>query len=790
MSATPISVPHSSHWGRFQALVDQGTLVGVEPHSPDPDPSPLVHAIPDAFHSRVRVRRPAVRESWLRAQRTGEDPRTELRGRDAFVEVSWDDALDLVAGELERVRRVHGNASIFGGSYGWSSAGRFHHARTQLHRFLNTIGGHTDQIGNYSFGAAAAILPHVIGSAAPASGRTTSWDVLERETELWVLFGGLPLKNTQLESGGITQHTARDWVSRIARSGTRFVSVSPLRDDAPAESRAEWLAPRPGTDTAMMLALTHTLLDEGLHDAAFLEQYCVGWERFSSYLLGEGDGTPKSATWAEAIVGLEADVIRDLARRMAAQRTMISVSWSLQRADHGEQTYWAAIALAAALGQIGLPGGGFGFAYGSSGTTGQPRYPFPAPVLPVGMNPMRTAIPAARIADMLLNPGGSYEFNGQRREYPDVRLVYWAGGNPFHHHQDLNRLISGWRRPETVVVHEPWWTATARHADIVLPATTTLERNDIGAAAQDSAIVAMRRAVAPQDEARNDFDIFTGLAERLGMRRAFTEDLDEMGWIERLYETTRDNAAAQGVELPSFEHFWARGAVEISRDSFVLLQEFREDPGAHPLHTPSGRIELCSEVVSGFGYDDCPGHPTWLEPAEWLGSPTTVRYPLHLITNQPAHRLHSQLDMATPAQGSKVAGREPCRLNPEDAAARGITGGDVVLLRNDRGSCLAGAVVSDAVRPGVVQLSTGAWYEAAAGDRSAADGNPLEVHGNPNVLTRDRGTSKLGQGSAAQTALVEVERYSGAVAPVTVTAQVPRGVSGAASRIARSSGPE
>ncbi|UBH06078.1 dimethylsulfoxide reductase [Leucobacter sp. Psy1] len=789
MNASPSSVPHSSHWGRFQALVDQGTLVGIEPHSPDPDPSPLVHGIPDAFHSRVRVRRPAVRESWLRAQRTGEDPRTELRGHDAFVEVSWDEALDLVSGELERVRRLHGNASIFGGSYGWSSAGRFHHARTQLHRFLNTIGGHTDQIGNYSFGAAAAILPHIVGSAALASGRTTSWDVLERETDLWVLFGGLPLKNTQLESGGITQHTARQWVSRIAENGTRFVSVSPLRDDAPPEARAEWLAPRPGTDTAMMLALTHTLLDEGLHDAAFLDRYCVGWKRFASYLLGEGDGTPKSATWAEEIVGLDADVIRDLARRMVSQRTMISVSWSLQRGDHGEQTYWAAIALAAALGQIGVPGGGFGFAYGSTGTTGQPRYPFPAPVLPAGVNATRTAIPAARMADMLLNPGGSYDFNGQRREYPDIRLVYWAGGNPFHHHQDLNRLISGWRRPETVVVHEPWWTATARHADIVLPATTTLERNDIGAAAQDSAIVAMRRAVEPQHEARNDFEIFAALAERLGVRRAFTEDLDEMGWISRLYETTRGDAAAQGVDLPSFEDFWARGAVEIERNSFVLFQEFREDPEAHPLHTPSGRIELFSDVVSGFGYDDCPGHPTWLEPAEWLGSPATARYPLHLISNQPAHRLHSQLDMAAPAQSAKVAGREPCRLNPQDAAERGITDGDTVLLRNDRGICLAGAVVSDAVRPGVIQLSTGAWYEAAAGGAGALGrgANPLEVHGNPNVLTRDQGTSKLGQGSSAQTALVEVERFTGTAAPVTVTAEVPRGVSGSAPQTPRSS---
>ena len=750
-------------------------MVGVEPYSPDPDPSPVVHGIPDGLHASIRVKRPAVRESWLRARRADGDPGTERRGREAFVEVSWDEALDLVAEELERVRRDHGNAAIFGGSYGWSSAGRFHHARTQLHRFLNVIGGHTDQVGNYSFGAAAAILPHVVGSAAMAAGRTTSWDVIERETELWVLFGGLPLKNTQLESGGMTQHTARDWVSRIVRSGTDVVSVSPLRDDAPPEARAEWLAPRPGTDTALMLALTHTLIDEDLFDGVFVDRYCVGWDRFASYLRGADDGIPKDADWAAAITGLPGETIRDLARRMAARRTLVSVSWSLQRADHGEQTYWAAIALAAALGQVGLPGGGFGFAYGSTGTTGQPRYPFAAPRMPVGTNPVQTAIPAARLADMLLHPGSSYDFNGERRTYPDIRLVYWAGGNPFHHHQDLNRLIRGWRRPETVVVHEPWWTATARHADIVLPATTTLERNDIGAASQDTAIVAMRQAVAPLHESRHDSDIFALLADRLRVREAFTEGRTEMEWIAHLYETSRADAATQGIALPAFDEFWARGSAEIEPTSCVLLEDFRRDPERHPLRTPSGRIELFSAVVDGFGYDDCLGHPSWMEPEEWLGAAQADRHPLHLITNQPGHRLHSQLDMAAPARSAKVSGREPCRMHPEDAALRGISDGDVVKLSNDRGSCLAGAVLSTDVRPGVVQLSTGAWYEASASDDDAD--RPLEVHGNPNVLTRDRGTSRLGQGSSAQTALVEVERVDSTPGPVTVTSRVPRGAS-------------
>jgi biotin/methionine sulfoxide reductase len=163
--------------------------------------------------------------------------------------------------------------------------------------------------------------------------------------------------------------------------------------------------------------------------------------------------------------------------------------------------------------------------------------------------------------------------------------------------------------------------------------------------------------------------------------------------------------------------------------------------------------------VAAFGYDDCPGYPSWLEPQEWLGSPAARRFGLHLIANQPTSRLHSQLDMGAHSQSSKVAGREPVRLHPDDAAARGVRAGEVVRVWNDRGSCLAGAVLSDDVRRGVVQLSTGAWFDPSSELATCA-------HGNPNVLTADRGTSRLAQGCTGQHALVEVEPVTAAVPPV------------------------
>ncbi|EJW12551.1 Biotin sulfoxide reductase [Rhodovulum sp. PH10] len=746
---TPERYPSLAHWGAFTALVENGKVVRCEAFDRDPAPSPLLASIPAMVHSPLRVERPAVRDGWREGK-----PRT---GHDAFHEVSWDEALDLVASEIARVREKHGPTGIFGGSYGWSSAGRVHHARTLVRRFLFLGGGCVDQLSNYSFGAAQFLLPHVIGTFQPVAGRVTDWPSLLKHTRTIVAFGGLAPKNAQVGSGGVGAHVLEQWLRRARAAGIRIVNVSPLKSDVPDFCDAEWVPVRPNTDTASMLGMAHTLLTEGLHDQDFVTSHCSGFDTFADYLIGRADGVEKSAGWAESICGVPAETIRDLARRSAAAPTYLTAAWSLQRAEHGEQPFWALIALAAMLGGIGRPGEGFGFGHGSMHGTGVPRVPLPGPDTPLPKNPASCTIPVARIADMLLDPGGAYDFNGKTYTYPDVRLVYWAGGNPFHHHQDLSRLERAWQKPETVIVHEPWWTPTARRADIVLPATTALERNDVGGSSRDPYVFAMHRAIAPVGEARNDRDIFAGLADRLGYGDAYTEGLDEMDCCRLVYERLREAAAARAVELPAFQQFWAEGFVALPKpdEDFVLFEAFRRDPEKHRLATPSGKIEIVSATVAGFGYDDAPAHPAWLPPQEWLGAAGAERFPLHLITHQPARRLHSQADPGPVSQAGKVAGREPVRLSPRDAAARNLSDGDLVRVFNDRGACLAGVVIDSGVREGVAVIATGAWF-----DRAEQNG-ALEVSGNPNVLTRDVGTSRLAQGSSAQSTLVEVERFVG-----------------------------
>jgi biotin/methionine sulfoxide reductase len=752
----------ATHWGTYVASDRTAAGESLRPLPEDERPSPIGLDLPASRLAPARILKPAIRESYLRF---GPKADRDRRGGEPFVEVSWDTALDIVAAELERVRKTSGNEAIFGGSCGWASAGRFHHAQSQVHRFLNCIGGYTRSVGNYSYGAADVLLPHVVGDTRSLAVGQTSWKSLREGKSLVLMFGGMPAKNGQVGSGGIVHHRLLDELAACRAAGCRFVAVSPARGDAPAESDARWVPIRPNTDVALMLGLAHVLVAESLCDRGFLARCTVGFEVLEAYLLGQSDGVAKTPEWAAAITEVPAAQIRQLARELAASNAFVMCTWSLQRAQYGEQPYWMAIALAAMLGGIGLPGRGVGFGYGSMGGVGFAPPSVPWAALPQGRNRVTAMIPVARIADMLLAPGEPFDFDGEEYASPAIELVYWAGGNPFHHHQDTNRLLQAWRAPSTIVVHEAWWNAHARHADIVLPVTTFFERDDLCGAGRAAQLVASRRVGEPPGECLDDFTIFARLAARLGVEAAYTEGRDAAAWIRHLYERTAEEAARKGQAMPDFDAFWANGLVEVPPEPGYLehMQAFREDPLAHPLSTPSGRIELASSTIAGFGYGDCPGHPAWLEPSEWLGSPLAATYPLHLLANQPADKLHSQWDHAGLSRSNKVNGRARLGMSAQDAAARGVASGDVVRVFNARGSILAGVAVDDGIRPGVVQMSTGAWYDPLVPGVIGS----LDKHGNPNVLTPDIGTSSLAQGPSPNTCLVQVEKFEGVPPPIT-----------------------
>ena len=736
----------TSHWGAFGVTTRNKRIVGVEDFTRDPNPSKISSSLPAAVYHPTRVACPSFRRGWLE----GGDRSRERRGNDEWVELPWDEALDITAAEIDRIRQTHGNEAIFGGSYGWASAGRFHHALSQVHRFLNVCGGYVASFASYSTAAAQAIMPHVFGMTflKQTWGAQNSWSLIAAHTQTLMMFGGINPKNSQVSMGGVTHHETDGWFREFDKKGLRRINISPQSTDTPAG--AEWLPITPGTDMAMMLALAYVLEKENLLDRDFLNRCTTGYERFRTYLVGETDGEPKTPEWAAGICGIDASSIRELAKTMAATRTLITVAWSLQRAQNGEQPFWMAATLAAMLGQIGLPGGGIGYGYGAIGGVGVSVKRLGGLTFPQGENPVKTVIPVARVADMLLHPGEQYDFNGETRTYADIRLVYWCGGNPFHHHQDLNRLRRAFQQPETIIVHEPWWTATAKHADIVLPATTPYEREDIGRAQGDSYLFHMPQIIEAVGEARNDYDIFSALAGRLGLESAFTENKSSADWLRHLYREFQQESLATEVEVPDFdtlrEQNWIDLPVRGSEHAKIPFAEFRRDPEQHPLGTPSGKIEIFSETIDSFGYAEFPGHPFWQPPDEWLGAELSTRYPLHMVSPQPGDKLHSQMECAI----ADIPGQRPTPvvINPEDAGHRSIVDGDIVCVFNDRGACQARATLSTEIRPGVISLPTGAWFKQDDGD--------IELQGNPNTLTRDLGTSRLGQGCSAHTALVEI----------------------------------
>jgi trimethylamine-N-oxide reductase (cytochrome c) len=757
------AVLNASHWGAFYAQVRSGRVVQTRPFL-DRMPAPaadMIRAIPDWLYSETRVKYPMVRAGYLKKGPAAD--RSE-RGRGSFVRVGWDEALGLVARELERAKGEYGAESIYDGSYGWASVGKLHDAPALLKRMLAHYGPVTSYTGDYSTGAAQIILPHVTGEI-DTRGRQTSWSSILKHTSLIVLWGNELITNNIIGFQP-PDHCVLGPLDelRAKRPDIAVVTIDPVRTDTAEYVGSDWIPLRPNTDVALMLAVAHTLYDEKLYSREFIDNYSVGFERFLDYLLGASDGQAKTPEWAAPITGVEPEKIRSLARRMASNRTILMTGYALQRQDHGEQPYWMLVTLAAMLGQIGLPGGGFGlsFGYDHGGAASAPRM---RGMIRQRIPRMGVRIPAARVADMLVNPGKTIDFNGRKITYPDIKLVYWSGGNPLQHHQDKNQLIRAWRRPETIVVQEILWSATARFADIVLPVTTSLERNDIEQIVSHPAryIIAMKKAVEPLHEARSDFDICAEVSARLGFGDRFTEGRDELGWVQYLYDAARSEAETRGIAMPEFDRFW-NGEQYVKfppgeASDYVRLADFRRDPKEHALKTPSGKIEICSKTIEGFGYDDCPPHPAWIEPQEWLGGAQAGHYPLHLLSPHPKFRIHSQLGTTPIRSRYEVAGREPLWLNSEDAAARGIGDGDAVRVFNERGQVLAGAVVTPRVRSGVVLMCEGGRYDP----EEPGEIGTLDRHGDVNVLTLDKGTSKLAQGCAANTTLVEVEKFQGSV---------------------------
>ncbi|MCH4602370.1 molybdopterin guanine dinucleotide-containing S/N-oxide reductase [Helicobacter pylori] len=743
------SIPHATHFGPFIAKVQNGVIRDIVPQKSDYNPTMMLKAMVDRVYSDSRVKYPCVRKSFLENKKNHK----ELRGREEFVRVSWDVALDLAAKKLKEIPKEN----IYNASYGgWGHAGSLHRCHHLAWRFFNTtLGGAIGTDGEYGNGAAARINPMIVGDMEVYSQQTTHEEMI-KNCKVYVMWGADLFKCNRIDYF-VPNHVNDSYYPKYKRAGIQFISIDPIYTETAQAFNAEWIPIRPNTDVALMLGMMHYLYTSNQYDKAFIAKYTDGFDKFLPYLLGESDNTPKTLEWASQITGVNAEKIKELADLFVSKRTFLAGNWAMQRAQYGEQPDWALIVLASMIGQVGLSGGGFGFSMHYGGNAQASSGARIVPMIPQGHNSVKSVIPASRISEAILNPDKEIDFMGKKLKLPKIKMIYNCGADLLGHEADTNELIRALRTLDCVIVHEPWWTPTAKFADIVFASTSTMERDDItfGGSYSKNVVYAMRKVVEPVYESKDDYEIFRQLALRIGgneTEQKFTESKSYMEWIKSLYEKS------DGPTLKSFDQFWRDGFVEFeipeNARKFVRHAKFRQDPINNKLDTESGKIQIFSQKCADFKLADFKGHPTWFEPAEWLGSKMAETYPFHLISPHPKYRVNSQLDNTWVRNVYKIQGREPVMINELDANKLGIRHGEIVEVFNARGRLLAGAFVTKNIRQGVLSIQKGAWYDP----EDVRVRNPRCNAGHVNTLTSLRPTSSMTQAISANTALVNIRR--------------------------------
>ncbi|EKO3440926.1 trimethylamine-N-oxide reductase TorA [Vibrio fluvialis] len=767
-----------SHWGAFRAQIYGGKVQAIKPLETDKHPTDMLNGIKGIIYSPSRVRYPMVRLDWLKKHKYS----AETRGNNRFIRVTWDEAIDLFYRELERVQKQYGPWALHAGQTGWNQTGAFHNCTAMMQRAVGMHGNYITKVGDYSTGAGQTIMPYVLGSTE-VYAQGTSWTEILEHSDNIILWANDPVKNLQV-GWNCETHQSFGYLDqlkeKIAKGEVNVVSVDPVKNKTQRFLQNDHLYINPQTDVAFMLAVAHVLYTEDLYDKKFISTYCLGFDDFIQYVLGNTkDKIERTPEWAAKICGVTPESIRDFARMLVKGRTQLLFGWCIQRQEHGEQPYWMGAVLAAMIGQIGLPGGGISYGHHYSGI-GVPSTGFAGPGgfprnLDQGAKPKwdnndfngySRTIPVARWIDAILEPGKKINHNGNTVTLPGFKMMVISGNNPWHHHQDRNKMKRAFQKLETVVTIDFNWTATCRFSDIVLPACTQWERNDIDSYGSYSGkgLIAMHRLVDPMFQSRTDFEIMTELTRRFGRHEEFTRGMDEMEWVRSLYNDCK-KANESKFEMPEFDEFWEQSVLEFGEGQpWVRHADFRKDPEINALGTPSGFIEITSRKIGRYGYEHCQEHPMWFEKTERShGGPGSDKYPFWLQSCHPDKRLHSQMcESETFRATYAVQGREPVYINPMDAKAKGIKEGDLVRVFNGRGQLLAGAVLSDSYPRGVIRIEEGAWY----GPLSEKEG-AICTYGDPNTLTLDLGTSELAQATSANTCIVDFEKFTGKVPPVT-----------------------
>lgn len=769
----------------LKAEVMDGTVLRVKTDDTHPDSAdfPQQRACVRGRAQRMqilgadRLKYPMKRKNW--APGGGQK---ELRGRDEWVRISWDEALDLVAEEIKRIVATHGPASILG------------EVNAGMERVFALYGGRAVSWGSTSWGTWPVVGPTVAGPYANSESNTGNDRMRLRQSKLIIMWGA----NPAISSNGNPTYN----YLQAKKAGAKFIFVDPYYNESAQVLGDEWIPTRPGTDTPFLLGMAYHMIVNNLHDQAFLDSYTVGFdadhmpagadptENFKDYVLGTYDGVPKTPEWASAICGTPPEKIRALATEYAiTQPTMVICGGCTSRTNRGEQVAHAFLTLACMTGNLGIPGAGTGLSVHnragnagpslvSAGSTGLKSIENPVDVR-LNQNEMWTAILT-----------GKYTAGKDDIRDVNIQLIYYDARSSLNQKMGMTKGIEAHRQVEFVVTQNFVLNTNAKYSDIVLPVTTQWEKFGGFRSGNREALFFDSLVIDPLFEARDDIWVAKEIGKRLGLKVEEIEPIpfkqqifnqlagakvvtaDGAGY-EPLVTITADDIAEWGVEGEpqtgriGVKEFKQKGLYQVPRTpgdnfGFTEFEDYVKDPAGAPRETPSAKIEIhcqtLADKIEAYGWNSKSPIAAYDPPEEgyedtFADWPNRVKgdYPLQLYTIHYERRSHSIFDNVP---WLREFFPQEFVMNPIDAAARGLQHGDIALISSRHGKVIRPVFVTERMMPGVTTLGEGAWAEI---DEESG----IDKAGATNTLN---GPIPTGQGHAGwNTCNVQVEPYTGPI---------------------------
>ena len=752
--------------------------------------------------SPARIKYPMKRKNW-----SPEQPNGELRGKDEWERISWEEALDYVAGGIKSTLDKYGSKGILCGAASNTASPRNFDQTVCL---LDALGGTVHaEAGTISFGSFSVADTHILGGF----GISNNPHPLQlRQSELHVMFGC----NWAAEKAG--NHAW--WLQQCHEAGAKVIVIDPWLNQTAQVVADQWVPILPGTDTALILAICHQWIVNNQFDQEFLDKYTIGFDadhmpegapaegNFKDYVLGTGDGQPKTPKWAESICGVPEQVIIDLAEEIAnTDKVNFFSAMSTSKIPAGEQLVQSFYTMALMHGGIGTPGHYMGWAgmrsyMGGTVSNGDstsaamnpvnPLAPAGAPVYMYYPIPVFAKLQGADWENIEPSECWQSILDGEygRDCWPegkhklDIHAMYLGGGRNYLNQQpNANAGIRAIRSMDFVWGADPFFDPTRQYCDVVLPVTGWWEKGDITYAEDMTTLYWTDHIMDPLYEAKTEGWIAEQLAERLGVDPAVVNAQTD---AQRSYASVRDSTimdgetfktqplisisqeeadsfGAEGAEpreegMISFTEFKDKGYFKYPQKEDVFIPEpymgFIADPEGSPLPTASGKFEIYCQtlayMVNSVGYSQiAPIGMYQVGDAEQGAAARTEEFPLLLWTPHSLRRAHSVNDSVV---SLREAFPQECFMSTVDAEARGIKNGDIVLMTSPYGQVLRPAKVMPTLVPGAVALQDGAWMQI---DEETG----IDMGGCPNVLQAPKAS---GGGCQAWTGTVlQVEKYDG-----------------------------